>query len=284
MLSEQEIYQALWNRSELLFTTTEFQKIKNAVVGVAGIGGGGCIAVEMLARLGVGTLRLADPDRFEWSNLNRQLFATASTIGRSKAEVAGERVREINPYCNVQAFPEGISKATLPAFMDGLTLAVTQVDVLGPDVLLHRMASRLRIPVVKGSRSGYPGHRWEVKAFVWDYRVEPRPTTPEERNELRTQSLSWDELTDEHASQIDREVRERMRARLNEHVASGDPGIFRPAGSDGEYMRPFVDSPDNIFRTICAPIANAGGMLAALEALKVILGWENSRRAVHLLA
>jgi tRNA threonylcarbamoyladenosine dehydratase len=283
MLSESEIYGAIWSRSELLFTPEEFHRLKNAVVGVAGIGGGGCIATEMLARLGVGHLRLADPDCFDPSNLNRQLFATTSTLGRPKVEVGRDRVLDINPYCKVEIFSEGITRASVEAFMEGLTVAVTQVDVLGPDVLLHRIAARQKVPVVKGSRSGYPGHRWEVKAFVWDYRSDGQPATPEEWNELKTRGLTWEQLTEEHIKSVNEETHEKMRQRLNERVAAGDAAIFRPRGSSGDYMSPFRNSPDNIYRTVCAPIANGGGMLAALEALKVILSWENSQAPVHLL-
>lgn len=78
-----------------------FNKLKNSKIAVVGLGGVGGYVVEGLARSGVGSLVLVDGDVVAESNINRQIIALHSTIGRSKAELWGERVRDINPECEV---------------------------------------------------------------------------------------------------------------------------------------------------------------------------------------
>ncbi|MDF5831610.1 ThiF family adenylyltransferase [Pseudomonas syringae] len=83
-------------------------KLSNAVVGVAGAGGiGGAVALG-LARLGVRHIKIADPDSFEISNINRQFGASVETVGRNKALVVAELVHRLAGDVSVDVFPEGI--------------------------------------------------------------------------------------------------------------------------------------------------------------------------------
>lgn len=90
-----------FEREELLIGKEAVRRLKSARVAVFGVGGVGSFAVEALARSGVGALDLVDADVVSLSNLNRQLIALHGTLGRYKAEVAAERVRDINPDCKV---------------------------------------------------------------------------------------------------------------------------------------------------------------------------------------
>lgn len=90
-----------FSRSELIFGAEAIETLKRRRVAVFGIGGVGGYVVEALARSGVGALDLVDDDTVALTNLNRQIIATYDTIGRSKVEVAAERVRSINPDCRV---------------------------------------------------------------------------------------------------------------------------------------------------------------------------------------
>ncbi|HAW33951.1 MAG TPA: tRNA threonylcarbamoyladenosine dehydratase, partial [Alphaproteobacteria bacterium] len=85
-----------FKRLRLLAGDDGVERLQNAFVIVAGLGAVGGYAVEALARAGVGRLRLIDNDTVSLSNLNRQLFALHSTVGRPKTEIAGLRVRDIN--------------------------------------------------------------------------------------------------------------------------------------------------------------------------------------------
>lgn len=91
-----------FSREELLIGSENLAKLKNARVAVFGAGGVGSYIVEALARGGVGAIDIIDGDTVSLTNINRQLIATEKTVGKSKVEVARERVLEINPECNVR--------------------------------------------------------------------------------------------------------------------------------------------------------------------------------------
>ena len=82
----------------------KIESLKSARVLVCGVGGVGGYVVEALARVGVGTIAVLDNDVFSESNLNRQILATTNTVGRRKTEVAAERIKSINPNCNVTTY------------------------------------------------------------------------------------------------------------------------------------------------------------------------------------
>ena len=90
-----------FSRSQMLFGPEGMEKLRNSRVAVFGIGGVGGYVVEALVRSGIGALDLIDHDKVSLSNLNRQLYATRSTIGKYKVDVAEERIHDINPDCLV---------------------------------------------------------------------------------------------------------------------------------------------------------------------------------------
>ena len=91
-------------RTELVFGADAIEKLKNCRVAVFGIGGVGGYTVEALARSGVGALDLIDDDKVCITNINRQIFALGSTVGKYKVDVAEERVHDINPECEVRTY------------------------------------------------------------------------------------------------------------------------------------------------------------------------------------
>jgi tRNA A37 threonylcarbamoyladenosine dehydratase len=93
-------------RSELLVGSEKLNKLANAHVMIVGLGGIGSFAGEFIARAGVGTLTLIDGDVFDPTNKNRQLTALDSTIGRNKAVVLGERIKDINPEIKLNIIEE----------------------------------------------------------------------------------------------------------------------------------------------------------------------------------
>ena len=88
-----------FSRTAVLLGEDGIEKLKKARVAVFGVGGVGGYVVEALARSGIGALDLIDKDTVSISNLNRQIIALHSTVGRYKTEVAEERVKDINPDC-----------------------------------------------------------------------------------------------------------------------------------------------------------------------------------------
>lgn len=142
-------------RTELLLGWERIWRLRQAQVTVAGIGGVGSYVVEALARLGVGKLRLVDADVYEPSNINRQLGALHSTLGKPKVQVAAARVQDINPTCQVTTertfLNEGNCARVLGAQNDYVVDAIDSVD---SKVALIMHCLRRDIPVISVMGTG----------------------------------------------------------------------------------------------------------------------------------
>lgn len=136
------------SRTRVLLGDEAIGRLAHAKVYVIGIGAVGSYAVEGLVRAGVGKFRLVDFDTFKASNLNRQLFALHSTLGRHKAQVAAERVLDINPAAEVEAKTVFAHADTLSGLLSGEPdLVVDAVDSLAPKTEILAFAAALGIPV-----------------------------------------------------------------------------------------------------------------------------------------
>lgn len=147
-------------RNTTAFSLTDQLALLGASVLVCGLGGLGGYVVELLARVGVGTITGADGDRFEPSNLNRQLLATSATLESSKAEAAAERVALVNEAVIFRSISHFLDK-------DGFAAAIREakadlvVDALGG--LAHRLAlqqaaSEADLPLTTAALAGFSGY------------------------------------------------------------------------------------------------------------------------------
>jgi molybdopterin/thiamine biosynthesis adenylyltransferase len=109
-------------------TRDEQALLRGKRVAIAGLGGVGGVHLLTLARLGVGSFSIADFDRFDWPNFNRQVGATVDTVGRPKLEVLTEMARAINPRVELRQFPEGVTPDNVDAFLDGADAYVDGLD------------------------------------------------------------------------------------------------------------------------------------------------------------
>lgn len=142
-------------RTEQLLGTNAMEKIKKARVAVFGLGAVGSFATEALARTGIGNLRLIDFDRVDASNINRQLFALHSTIGRQKASLAYERVKDINPQCNVECHSSFVNAQSLEDLLsEDLDVVVDAIDGLNSKINLIVGARKLDLNVVSSMGAG----------------------------------------------------------------------------------------------------------------------------------
>ena len=91
-----------FSRTQLLYGADNMEKLYRSKVAIFGVGGVGGYVAEALARSGVGACVLVDDDKVCLTNLNRQIIATRKTVGKYKAEVMAERIREINPAAQVE--------------------------------------------------------------------------------------------------------------------------------------------------------------------------------------
>jgi molybdopterin/thiamine biosynthesis adenylyltransferase len=132
-------------------------KLARSHVAVIGLGGLGGFVVEGLARMGVGELTLVDGDVFFDHNLNRQLLSSEAMLGKPKAQVAAERVRQVNMAVDVTAHSVYASRDNLDALLAGVDVVVDALDRLPIRLTLQAAAARLNVPMVHGAIAGTMG-------------------------------------------------------------------------------------------------------------------------------
>ena len=144
-----------FSRTALLVGEEGVEKLKNSRVAVFGVGGVGGYVVEALARSGVGALELIDKDTVSVSNINRQIIALHSTVGRLKTEVMAERVKDINPDCKVSVrnlfyLPETAGEFDFSSY----DYVVDAIDTVSGKLALIEQAKAANIPVISSMGAG----------------------------------------------------------------------------------------------------------------------------------
>lgn len=144
-----------YSRTEVLVGSDGIEKLKNATVAVFGIGGVGGHAVEALARSGVGNLELVDHDTVSLTNLNRQIVALHSTIGKYKVEVMRDRVLDINPEANVVIHKCFYLPETAGQFdFSKYDYVVDCIDTVTGKLQLIENAKKAGVPVISSMGAG----------------------------------------------------------------------------------------------------------------------------------
>jgi molybdopterin/thiamine biosynthesis adenylyltransferase len=144
-------------------TLAEQRRICESRVLVCGCGGLGGVIVNLLARAGVGSLRLVDGGVFVPSHLNRQWLCDTQSLSRSKAEVAGGRVQSINPLIEVEAFSALMDENNAEAFVKGVDLVIDALDDLAARFLLAETARRMKTPFIHAAATGWWG---QISTFL----------------------------------------------------------------------------------------------------------------------
>lgn len=148
--------EAMFERHLGLLDHAAQKKLQEAKVAVYGCGGLGGYVVELLARVGVGSLLLFDPDVFTESNLNRQLYATRQTLGQSKSAEAAKRVRLIRPQCEAVAVSSDF-RAVERGGLDGVDIAMDCLDSIKARMDLAQLCTQCQVPLVHGAVYGWYG-------------------------------------------------------------------------------------------------------------------------------
>ncbi len=143
-------------RTRLLLGDEKIGRMRDARVVVVGLGGVGAYAAEMLCRAGVGHLTLVDADTVQPTNLNRQLPALHSTLGRPKADVLAERLRDINPEIDLDVLLVFLKEEQIPELLDAgrFDFVVDAIDTLAPKCHLIAEALRRRIRIISSMGAG----------------------------------------------------------------------------------------------------------------------------------
>ena len=143
-------------RTELLLGGEKLDMLRRARVLVVGVGGVGAYAAEMIARAGVGHMTIADADCVSESNINRQLVALHSTIGRPKCEILAERLRDINPDIELTIVNRFIKDNETDELLDSapFDFVVDAIDTLSPKLALIKGSLDRGIPLVSSMGAG----------------------------------------------------------------------------------------------------------------------------------
>ena len=225
------IMQEQFSRTQMLFGQAAITCLQAARVAIFGVGGVGGYTVEVLARSGIGSLDLFDDDYVCPSNINRQLIALHSTVGKHKVDVAAERVHDINPHCIVRPhhlfyMPQNADEVDLSQF----NYVVDCVDTVTAKLELIRRCHLLNVPIISSMGAA---NKIDATAFhITDiYKTQMDPLAKIIRKKLRKLGISqlkvvcseekplspiMDHEIDKqtHCAGIDQDVRERKDRRM----------------------------------------------------------------------
>ena len=143
-------------RTELLLGEEKLNILRNSNVLIVGVGGVGAYAAEMIVRAGVGRMTIADADKVSESNINRQLVALHSTIGREKCDILAERLKDINPNLQLTIVNRFIKDDETDALLDSdkFDYVVDAIDTLSPKLALIKGALDRGIRLVSSMGAG----------------------------------------------------------------------------------------------------------------------------------
>ncbi len=125
---------------------------KAVVIGCGGLGG---YVIENLVRLGVGYLTVVDGDKFDISNLNRQILSTEDTLGMPKAVVAAMRAKKVCPFAEVEAITEFFTSENAQRILEGADVVIDALDNVASRLLLEEKCTQLGITIVHGAVEGW---------------------------------------------------------------------------------------------------------------------------------
>ena len=176
-----------FQRTQLLLGTEAMEKLKNAHIAVFGVGGVGGYAAEALARSGVGRIDLIDNDVVSESNINRQIIALTSTVGRYKADVMKERISEINPEAQVNTYKIFFLPETEMDF-SGYDYIIDAIDTVTGKIEIITRADKAGVRVISSMGAGnkLDPSRFEVTDI---YKTSVCPLARVMRRELKSRGI-----------------------------------------------------------------------------------------------
>ncbi|RPJ68879.1 MAG: hypothetical protein EHM20_17045, partial [Alphaproteobacteria bacterium] len=236
-----------YSRNIGLISEIEQEKICKGSVLVAGVGGMGGIAAEVLVRMGIGSLKICDHDIYEEVNFNRQLHSNIETIGLRKVDVLKNEFLKINPNLSIKSFSDGVTSDNVNELLEGVTIVINGMDKMFSSLILERAAREKKITIVDAWLTPY------ASVFVMT------PSSPhwEEFMDLPTQNLPIDQIT--------AEICQKAVAKEIEYTFSH----FSPYEIiDRELVNGIANG--TRVRPSLAPVVWLSGVLMANEAVKIL--------------
>ena len=154
---DETTYWEIINRQKEILNKKEQLKLKNSQITVIGCGGIGGAVIEMLTRMGVNHLKIVDKDKFDVSNINRQLMSSMDRVGQSKTEVTKEIINSINPFVEVETFNTELNEGNVDDIIENSTVVVDALDNLKARIITSRSTLKQGIPFVHGAIHGTMG-------------------------------------------------------------------------------------------------------------------------------
>ncbi len=244
-------YEAMVGRNAGLLSATDQELLRESRVLVCGAGGTGGAALQALVRAGVGAVTIADPGLFDRADLNRQLFATADTVGRLKASATADALLRINPSLAIETLG-GDWVERLDELVPAHSATICAMDDAAAGIALHRKAREHGATVVGAYDALFP-------SVTVTRPADPRP---EERLGYPTTGANWRIITDDELAAC-REC-DALYAMVHSSVAKHTGELLR-----ADLLRAdLLSSPRT--RPSLAPFAMLTGALMALETIKLI--------------
>ncbi len=178
-----------FSRTELLIGENGLKKLEASRVAVFGVGGVGGYVVEALVRSGLGAIDLIDDDKICVTNLNRQIYATHSTVGKYKVDVAEERILDINPDCKVTKFKTFFTPETSSEFdFSKYDYVVDAIDTVTGKIELVVKCNEMNIPIISSMGAGNKMHP-EMFEISDIYKTSVCPLAKVMRQELKKRRI-----------------------------------------------------------------------------------------------
>ncbi len=158
-------------RTRLLLGEEKMERLRQAHVLVVGVGGVGAYAAEMICRAGVGRMTIVDADTVQPTNINRQLPALHSTVGKEKTEVLAARFKDINPDMQLTVLPVFLKDGNIPELLDAARydFVVDAIDTLAPKCHLIAETLKRHIKIVSSMGAGAKSDITQIRfADIWD--------------------------------------------------------------------------------------------------------------------
>jgi len=182
-------YMELINRNIGLLTQGQQETLRKSCVAVFGLGGTGGVMAEIFSRSGIGGLKIVDKDKFEPTNLNRQIFSFRDTLGRLKTDVSEEFLKRINPEIRIEKFTQ-VNAENIGQILQSVNIAVLAIDSLEPCIVISRACRKLGIPLVEGWAIPFGNVRVFTKDTPSLEEVYHLPTLSKEINSISAQDFT----------------------------------------------------------------------------------------------
>ncbi len=257
-----------------------------AVIGCGGLGG---LVVELLARMGVGTLILVDDDVFEDNNLNRQILCTEADLGKPKVAAAYERILTINPAVDIRCYQQRLGPENARPMLQGAHVVVDALDNLPSRFDLEQAAQELGIPMVHGAIAGFLGQVMTIYPGDPGLReIYGRPGNIERGIETETGNLAATpalvaSLQAQEVVKVLTGVGEPLRGRLFYlDTAGGEASVLKLSGTDHKEPADRISTAADTKRPL--PVSFAGTSGSGKTTLLVELIAELTRRQIKVAA